>query len=493
MMWKALLIDSNYTHAIRLKKSVDWSSLGISFFVEYNDVCGLEKVCSIKPHILILGKLMFSNVDELAKNLYQQNAQAKLIFVGSNRKWKETEYNNLGAQLLSEAELNTQYIKCLCEQFSDLEENRVELSSQMGGRIDCKEKLTEILSDVRGKQWILLVRIIGHKGCVWPPKCQLTEQLITIFDDFFLDCFWETTESLCLVLKEPEKISILYSIQAMGEMIESLVRYLQSAGAMIYPILVSEKTNRIGACSAYEQVKEMERFLFFCPNHIVFTAAQFQQRRSLDYSEINKLIDEVALGMLDGNPTNALTAVDTIYDIWLKPSMDFSALRYVHERMRDSIELVSTIWDKEIPDVMQEPRCDSIEEERQMIHTAIMQSCREVEQVQGEYQKILETLHYVLKHYGEPLSMESVAQHFRMSSAYFSRQFKKVIGIGFTDYLNRVRILEAKALFRAGENNIEKVANRVGYADPKYFSRVFKRKMNIIPSSYIVQLQDKER
>ena len=74
------------------QKSVDWSSLGISFFVEYNDVCGLEKVCSIKPHILILGKLMFSNVDELAKNLYQQNAQAKLIFVGSNRKWKETEY-----------------------------------------------------------------------------------------------------------------------------------------------------------------------------------------------------------------------------------------------------------------------------------------------------------------------------------------------------------------------------------------------------------------
>ena len=99
----------------------------------------------------------------------------------------------------------------------------------------------------------------------------------------------------------------------------------------------------------------------------------------MDYSEINKRIDEVALGMLDGNPTNALTAVDTIYDIWLKPSMDFSALRYVHERMRDSIELVSTIWDKEIPDVMQEPRCDSIEEERQMIHTAIMQSCREVE------------------------------------------------------------------------------------------------------------------
>lgn len=59
--------------------------------------------------------------------------------------------------------------------------------------------------------------------------------------------------------------------------------------------------------------------------------------------------------------------------------------------------------------------------------------------------------------------------------------------------LTRVRILEAKALFGAGEHNIEKVANRVGYTDPKYFSRVFRRKMNTSPSSYIVQLQNKER
>lgn len=127
------------------------------------------------------------------------------------------------------------------------------------------------------------------------------------------------------------------------------------------------------------------------------------------------------------------------------------------------------------------------------MHTKIMQNCHQVERVQGEYRKILQTLHYVLKHYGEPLSMENVALHFQMSPAYFSRQFKKILGIGFTDYVNRVRILEAKALFRAGEHNVEKVANRVGYADPKYFSRVFKRKMNVSPSSYLVQLQNKER
>lgn len=493
-MWKALLIDADYTHAIRLKKSVDWSSLGVSLFVEYNDVCGLEKVRSIKPHILILGKLMFSNVEELAKNLYHQNAQAKLIFVGSNGKWKKVTCNDLGAHLLSETELTTQYIKHLCEQISDSQENNVNTDLQVGSLTDSKEKLAEILAGVREKQWLYLMRIIRHKGCTWPTKNQLNDQLITVFGSFFLNCFWETEESICLVLKEPEKISILYSIQVMGEMIESIAQYLQSVGTVIYPILVSDKINRMAACSAYEQVKALERFLFFCPNHVIFTVTQFEQRRSFDYSQVNKLIDEMVLSMLDGNTTNALDAVDMIYDAYLAPSMDFTALQYVQERLQDSIELVSIIWDRDIPEnAVQEPIYDSIEEERRAVHIKITKSCHEVEQVPGEYRKILQTLHYVRKHYGEALSMESVAQHFQMSATYFSRQFKKILGIGFTDYLTRVRILEAKALFRAGEHNVEKVANRVGYTDPKYFSWVFRRKMNTSPSSYIVQLQNKER
>lgn len=490
-MWKALLIDSDYTHAMRLKKNVDWLSLGVSLFVEYNDACGLEKVQSIQPDILVLGKLMFSNAEELAKDLFMINSQAKLVLVESEISWRQEKCEELGGQRLSETEFNTQFVKNLCQELACLRETEVGVSLQDGSLAERKEKLAKLLSDVREKQQIYLARIILHPGSAWPRDTQVEQQLAEIFEDFFYGCFQETASGICLVLKEPDKVSVLYSVQVMGEMLESAVRYLRSAGSGTYPILVSEKTNRMFACSVYERMTELEQYLYFCPNRMVLTWSQFQQRPSVDYAQINRLIDEMILGMLDGNPTNALHEVDEIFQKWLKPSMDFAALQFVREHVRDAIELISTIRDRDIPTAaLQEPDYPSIETEWQAAHRLIMHSCHEVQQVQKEYGKILQVLHYVQKHYGETLSMEGVAQYFQVSPAYFSRQFKRILGIGFTDYVNRVRILEAKAQFRAGEHNVERVANRVGYTDPKYFSRVFKRKVNLSPSSYIAQLQN---
>ena len=490
-MWKALLIDADYTHGMRLKKDVDWSSLGVTLFVEYNDVCGLEKVKSIQPHILVLGKLMYSNAEELARDLFLQNPHAKLVLVESEPPGRQDRHGSQGGQRLSESEFNTQFVESLCRQLACLKENETGVRLQNSSMTERKEKLVEILSPVREKQQLYLARILLHSGSTWSDVSQVKHQLEDCFGDFYCGCFQETASSICLILKEPEKVSVLYSIQVMGEMLESAVRYLRSAGMGTYPILVSEKTSRMFACSVYEQMTELEPYLYFCPNRMVLTWSQFQQRPSVDYTQINGLIDEMILGMLDGNPTNALHGMDEIFQRWLKPSMDFAALQFVREHIRNSIELISTIRDRDIPTAaLKEPDYPSIEIEWQAVHHLILQSCHEVQQVQKEYGKILQVLRYVQKHYGETLSMEGVAQFFQVSPAYFSRQFKRILGIGFTEYVNRVRILEAKALFRAGERNVEQVANRVGYTDPKYFSRVFKRKVNLSPSSYIVQLQN---
>ncbi len=490
-MWKALLIDADYTHGMQMKKSVDWSSLGVSLFVEYNDVCGLEKVESIQPHILVLGKLMYSNAEELTRELFLKNPQAKLVLVESETPWRHRKHEVLGGQRLSESEFNTQFVESLCRQLACLKENETGVRIQDGSMVERKEKLVEILSRVREKQQLYLARILLHSGSTWPDVSQVQHQLENSFQDFYCGCFQETASSICLVLKEPEKVSILYSIQVMGEMLELVVRYLRSAGMGTYPILVSEKTSRMFACSVYEQMTELEPYLYFCPNRMVLTWSQFQTRPSVDYTQINRLIDEMILGMLDGNPNNALHGVDEIFQKWLKPSMDFAALQFVREHIRKAIELIYTIRDRDIPTAaLQEPDYPSVELEWQAVHHLILQSCHEVQQVQKEYGKILQVLRYVQKHYGEALSMEGVAQYFQVSPAYFSRQFKRILGIGFTEYVNRVRILEAKALFRAGDRNVEQVANRVGYTDPKYFSRVFKRKVNLSPSSYIAQLQN---
>ena len=60
-----------------------------------------------------------------------------------------------------------------------------------------------------------------------------------------------------------------------------------------------------------------------------------------------------------------------------------------------------------------------------------------------------------------------------MGVTYFSELFKKELGVGFAEYLTRLRIEEAKRLLARGSLRVYEVAQQVGYRNANYFSRLF--------------------
>jgi AraC-like DNA-binding protein len=83
---------------------------------------------------------------------------------------------------------------------------------------------------------------------------------------------------------------------------------------------------------------------------------------------------------------------------------------------------------------------------------------------------------YVSQHYGEAIRLEDVAQLSNFSENHFSQRFRQETGQAFTDYLTDLRVQEAVRLFRETELSTEEIAFRVGYSNPNYFIKVFKRK-----------------
>lgn len=73
------------------------------------------------------------------------------------------------------------------------------------------------------------------------------------------------------------------------------------------------------------------------------------------------------------------------------------------------------------------------------------------------------------------ISLEQVAKHVHLSSAYLSELFKKEAGMSFIDYKTIIRIESAKKLLCTPSMNISEVSAKVGYSDPKYFSKLFKK------------------
>ncbi|MBN1119541.1 MAG: substrate-binding domain-containing protein [Anaerolineae bacterium] len=97
---------------------------------------------------------------------------------------------------------------------------------------------------------------------------------------------------------------------------------------------------------------------------------------------------------------------------------------------------------------------------------------------------IKRTVAYLHQNYWKSLSRADLAEYIGMSEDYLSRAFSQELGISPWDYLNRYRIFRAKELLIQTDNSISQVARRVGFSDPAYFSRVFRKLTGLSPRHY---------
>lgn len=97
---------------------------------------------------------------------------------------------------------------------------------------------------------------------------------------------------------------------------------------------------------------------------------------------------------------------------------------------------------------------------------------------------ITKAIQYLDKHFYKSVSLETVAEHVGLSPFYFSKLFREEAGITFIDYLTRLRIKEAKRLLLETDHSLKRICFEVGYRDPNYFSRVFKKTIGMSPSDF---------
>lgn len=83
------------------------------------------------------------------------------------------------------------------------------------------------------------------------------------------------------------------------------------------------------------------------------------------------------------------------------------------------------------------------------------------------------------------LSLKTISDAVSYNPHYISSVFKKEMSMGFTEYLNTVRIQYACTLMEQGLTSVSDIASLSGYKDPFYFSKVFKQKTGLSPRQYM--------
>ena len=91
---------------------------------------------------------------------------------------------------------------------------------------------------------------------------------------------------------------------------------------------------------------------------------------------------------------------------------------------------------------------------------------------------------YIVENFDKKLTLQVLADHFYMSPNACSEILKQKMNISFNDFLKEIRIGKAKELLDTTELSAEKISEEIGYANAKYFFKIFKKETGSTPSEY---------
>jgi two-component system response regulator YesN len=91
---------------------------------------------------------------------------------------------------------------------------------------------------------------------------------------------------------------------------------------------------------------------------------------------------------------------------------------------------------------------------------------------------------YIHSHYGSDLTRNDLAEIVYLNPDYLARIFKRETGVSLGSYVIQVRIAAAKHLLETTNMSVYTVANKVGYTNYSYFSKLFKKEVGLPPNDY---------
>ncbi|MEK5239704.1 response regulator [Paenibacillus sp. FSL L8-0470] len=109
-----------------------------------------------------------------------------------------------------------------------------------------------------------------------------------------------------------------------------------------------------------------------------------------------------------------------------------------------------------------------------------------------DHPEINAMIRYLLQHYDQDISLQAMAHYVKMDENYLSGLFKKKTGQTFINYLQHIRVNEAKFYLEQTGLTVAEIGERVGFANPSYFFKIFKRWTGLTPNEHRLQRKGQE-
>ena len=102
-------------------------------------------------------------------------------------------------------------------------------------------------------------------------------------------------------------------------------------------------------------------------------------------------------------------------------------------------------------------------------------------------------LNYCYENFTNDISLDDISKELHIGRYYISRIFNQKFHMGFTQYINSLRIKKARELLTLGEYSITEIAFMCGYNSVRSFNRCFRKSLNTSPRKFQLDFLEKSR
>ncbi len=273
----------------------------------------------------------------------------------------------------------------------------------------------------------------------------------------------------------------------------SIKRYLNITACFS----ISDSFNDICGLSRYHLLTQnaLQQKFYNGKNKIIKDSSSHKSQTSVILSLDIREEKAITSAIKSGDRTSLGKALADIFNRLTATRAGSKSIRMICAELIDIINRVCREFginmgliysDEEIPyDEMK--KMDTVEDVRQWIYDTfdMLMEIMERLKLNLNYSDTTKmAIEFIYKHYSKGISLSDAAERIGVNSSYLSRIFKKECSMGFVEYLNMVRINQAKHLMQGGHIKLKDIVQRVGFNNYTYFFKVFKEIENMTPSEY---------
>lgn len=186
--------------------------------------------------------------------------------------------------------------------------------------------------------------------------------------------------------------------------------------------------------------------------HLNFFFNKLKEKFNGDLVGIRHIMTELMVMVMSSSYRNALTESEAGYSTYLSEMKRFETLIQIENWCTRKIDRISELI-----------------QEKKTSHVSNV---------------ILKAKKYIDDHFSEDIGLNDVSKEVAISPQYFSSIFKEEMGMNFVEYLRTKRIEVAKDLLKQKQLSVKEICYEIGYNDPNYFSRLFKKIVGVSPTEY---------